>query len=48
MHVPKGNRILDPDLCKNATKYTNNHRNKDAAEITLHFINQRTKTCLHT
>ena len=37
----------DPDLCRNATEYTNNHRNKDAVEITLHFINQRTETCLH-
>ena len=32
---------------RNATEYTNNHKNKDAAEITLHFINQRTETCLH-
>ena len=30
----------DPDLCRNATEYTNNHRNKYATEITLHFINQ--------
>ena len=38
----------DPDICRNATEYINNHRNKDAVEITLHFINQRTETCLHT
>ena len=38
----------DPDLCRNAKKYTNNHRNKYVAEITLHFNNQRTETCLHT
>ena len=36
--------LVDPDLCRNATEYTNN---KDAIEITLHFINQRTETCLH-
>jgi hypothetical protein len=29
----------DLDLCRNATKYTNNHEYKDAVEITLHFIN---------
>jgi hypothetical protein len=29
----------DPNLCRNATKYTNNHEYKDASEITLHFIN---------
>ena len=29
----------DPDLCRNATEYTYNHKDKDAAEITLHFIN---------
>ena len=27
---------------------TNNHRKKDEVEITLHFINQTTETCLHT
>ena len=27
------------DLCRNATEYTNNHKNKDVVEITLHFIN---------
>ena len=37
--------LIDPDLCRNATEYTNN---KYTVEITLHFINQRTKTCLHT
>jgi hypothetical protein len=29
----------DPNLCRNATKCTNNHEYKDAVEITLHFIN---------
>jgi hypothetical protein len=29
----------DPNLCRNATEYTNNHKYKDAVEITLHFIN---------
>jgi hypothetical protein len=29
----------DPDLCRKATEYTNNHEYKDATEITLHFIN---------
>ena len=29
----------NPDLCRNATDYTNNHKNKDVVEITLHFIN---------
>ena len=37
----------DKDLCRNPTEYTNNHRNKHEVEITLHFINQRTETCLH-
>ena len=32
--------VGDLDLCKNTTEYTNNHRNKYAAEITLNFINQ--------
>jgi hypothetical protein len=32
-------RWSDPDLCKNATEYTNNHEYKDATEITLYFIN---------
>ena len=32
--------FYDPYLCRNATEYTNNHRNKYAAEITLDFINQ--------
>ena len=31
--------LFDPDLCRNTTKYTNNHKNKDAVEITLHSIN---------
>ena len=42
------NKEPDPNLCRNAKEYTNNHRNKDAVEITLCFINQRTETCLHT
>jgi hypothetical protein len=29
----------DPNLCRNATEYTNNHEYKDAAEVTLHLIN---------
>jgi hypothetical protein len=32
-------KICDLDLCRNETKYKNNHEYKDAAEITLHFIN---------
>ena len=31
--------LCDPDLCRNATEYTYNHKYKDAAEITLYFIN---------
>jgi hypothetical protein len=31
--------LVDPNLCKNATEYTNNHEYKYATEITLHFIN---------
>jgi len=34
-----GHNEGDPNLCMNATKYTNNHEYKDATEITLHFIN---------
>ena len=30
---------IDLDLCRNATEYTKNHKNKDAVEITIHFIN---------
>ena len=37
--IPPEKLLHDPDLCRNATEYTNNHRNKYAAEITLHFIN---------
>ena len=40
--------VSDLDLCRNATEYTNNHRNKFVAEIKLHLINQKTETCLHT
>jgi hypothetical protein len=29
---------FDPNLCRNATEYINNHEYKYAAEITLHFI----------
>ena len=29
----------DPDLCRNATEYTYNHKYKYAVEISLHFIN---------
>ena len=35
-----GEHMCDPDLCRNTTEYTNNHRNNYAVEITLHFINQ--------
>ena len=45
MLMKDSNRPSDLDLCRNAIEYTNN---KDVAEITLHFINQRTETCLHT
>ena len=31
----------DLDLGRNAIEYTNDHKNKDAVEITLHFINIR-------
>ena len=33
------NAPVDPDLCRNATEQTHNHKYRDAAEITLHFIN---------
>ena len=29
----------DPDLCRNATKYRNNHKHRNIVEIRLHFIN---------
>ena len=32
-------RNFDSNLCRNATEYTYNHKNKYAEEITLHFIN---------
>ena len=32
-------RGFDLDLWRNAIEYTYNHKYKDAAEITLHFIN---------
>jgi len=28
----------DPDLCKNAIKYINRHKHRDAVERRLHFI----------
>ena len=31
--------ICDPNLNRNATNYTDNHKHKDAVEIILHFIN---------
>ena len=37
--IPRASMESDPNLCRNETKYINNHRNKYAAEITLHFIN---------
>ena len=30
---------IDLVLCRNAIEHTKNHKNKDAVEITLHFIN---------
>jgi hypothetical protein len=32
---------LDPDLCRNTMKYRNTHKRRDAAEIRLHFINNK-------
>jgi hypothetical protein len=31
----------DPDLCRNTMKYRNTHKRRDAAEIRLHFINNK-------
>ena len=31
----------DPDLCRNTMKYRNTHKRRDAAEIILHFINNK-------
>ena len=31
----------DPDLCRNTMKYKNTHKRRDAAEIRLHFINNK-------
>jgi hypothetical protein len=31
----------DPDLCRNTMKYRNTHKHRDAAEIRLHFINNK-------
>jgi hypothetical protein len=33
--------VLDPDLCRNTMKYRNTHKCRDAAEIRLHFINNK-------
>jgi hypothetical protein len=33
--------ICDPDLCRNTMKYINTHKRRDAAEIRLHFINNK-------
>lgn len=33
------NRVNDPDLNRNTTKYRDNHIHKDAMEIILQFIN---------
>lgn len=35
----KDNGIDDPDLNKNTINYRDNHKHRDAAEITLHFMN---------
>jgi hypothetical protein len=32
---------VDPDLCRNTMKYRNTHKRRDAAEIRLHFINNK-------
>jgi hypothetical protein len=34
-------RADDPDLCRNTMKYRNTHKHRDAAEIRLHFINNK-------
>ena len=39
LYCDKGCLDIGPDLWRNATKYTCNHKYKDAVEITLHFIN---------
>ena len=31
--------LPDPDLCKNATEYRNNHKHRNTVEIRLDFIN---------
>jgi hypothetical protein len=33
--------VSDPDLCRNTMKYRNTHKRRDAAEIRLHFINNK-------
>jgi hypothetical protein len=33
--------VVDPDLCRNTMKYINTHKRRDAAEIRLHFINNK-------
>jgi hypothetical protein len=38
---------IDPDLCRNTMKYKNTHEHRDAAEIRLHFINNKmTEICV--
>jgi hypothetical protein len=39
LELPEG--IGDPDLCRNTMKYRNTHKRRDAAEIRLHFINNK-------
>ena len=34
-------KCIDPDLCRNTMKYRNTHKRRDAAEIRLHFINNK-------
>jgi hypothetical protein len=34
-------KVNDPDLCRNTMKYRNTHKRRDAAEIRLHFINNK-------
>jgi hypothetical protein len=33
--------LFYPDLCRNTMKYRNTHKHRDAAEIKLHFINNK-------
>jgi hypothetical protein len=39
--VPLLRLLSSPDLCRNTMKYRNTHKRRDAAEIRLHFINNK-------